>query len=83
MAGHLVAECVALSLLLSSVLDCRCGCACSAAIWPVHVLHLGAPAYRRPSCRYLANESPGTKLAKLRLLQQRGWVVLPLQWVDK
>jgi hypothetical protein len=31
----------------------------------------------------LANESPGTKLAKLHLLQQRGWVVLPLQWVDK
>ena len=41
------------------------------------------PASCRPSCRYLANESPGTKLAKLRLLQQRGWVVLPLQWVDK
>lgn len=34
-------------------------------------------------CRYVANETPGTQLAKLHLLQQRGWVVLPLAWVDK
>ena len=35
------------------------------------------------SCRYIANDTPGTKGAKLRLLQQRGWVVLPLKWVEK
>lgn len=33
-------------------------------------------------CRYIANETPGTKQAKLRLLQQRGWVVLPLNWAE-
>ncbi|PSC76100.1 E3 ubiquitin-ligase ARI4 [Micractinium conductrix] len=31
---------------------------------------------------YMANETPGTKAAKLRMLQQRGWVVLPLRWTD-
>jgi hypothetical protein len=36
-----------------------------------------------PPCRYIANDTPGTKRAKLRLLQQRGWVVLPLKWVEK
>lgn len=29
---------------------------------------------------FVANETPGTKAAKLRLLQSRGWVVLPLSW---
>lgn len=29
---------------------------------------------------YIANETLGTKRAKLRLLQEHGWVVLPLTW---
>lgn len=29
---------------------------------------------------FVQNETPGTKAAKLRLLQSRGWVVLPLNW---
>jgi len=36
-----------------------------------------------PACSYIANETPGTKQAKLRMLQQRGWAVLPLTWIDK
>lgn len=32
---------------------------------------------------FVANETPGSKAAKLRLLQQRGWVVLPLTWIPK
>lgn len=31
---------------------------------------------------YVADETRGTKHAKLRMLQQRGWVVLPLTWPD-
>jgi hypothetical protein len=32
---------------------------------------------------YAANETLGTKRAKQRVLQQHGWVVLPLAWSDR
>ena len=36
-----------------------------------------------PLRSYVANETLGTKQAKLRMLEKRGWVVLPLRWTDK
>eukprot|EP00887_Chlorella_sp_A99_P000711 scaffold5.g711.t1 len=42
----------------------------------------GADALGTALSGYAANETPGTKRAKLRLLEQLGWKVLPLRWIE-
>jgi hypothetical protein len=49
----------------------------------LHPLALVEPEFAPLLCSYVANDTLGVKQAKLRLLQQRGWVVLPLRWVEK
>lgn len=42
-----------------------------------HSPHLAPPR------RYVSNDTPGAKSAKLRLLQKLGWTVLPIAWVER
>ena len=34
-------------------------------------------------CRYVANETPGTKQAKLQLLEQLGWKCYSVTWAER
>ncbi len=35
------------------------------------------------TCSYVANETPGTKQAKLQLLEQLGWKCYSVTWADR
>lgn len=46
-------------------------------------VHTVSIVYIWCACRYVANETPGTKQAKLQLLEQLGWKCYSVTWSER
>lgn len=49
----------------------------------IDILALLQKYTKRSHCRYVANETPGTKQAKLQLLEQLGWKCYSVTWAER